>query len=81
MLSPCYIRRKIKEKNEDAQRFLIRSLMKLELRTSLCAGLRSEKENRYKRVEQEFWLVARSLKSYRSGRYIQHKCVVHGIDI
>ena len=30
-------------------RFLIRSLMKLELRASLCAGHRSEEENRYKR--------------------------------
>ena len=35
--------------------FLIRSLMKFELRTRLCAGHRSEEENRYKRVEQAFW--------------------------
>ena len=58
MLPPRYIRRKIKEKNEDSVRFLIRSLMKLELRTSLCAGHRSEKENRYKRVEQAFGVLS-----------------------
>ena len=28
-------------------------------------------------MEQAFWWVTSSLKSYSSGRYIQHKCVVH----
>ena len=38
-------------------------------------------KNRYKRIEQAFWWVASSLKSYSSGGYIQHKCVVHSVGI
>ena len=53
-LPPRYIRRKIKETNEDAVRFLIRSLMKLELRASLCAGHRSEKKTGLKGSSRHF---------------------------
>ena len=40
--------------------------MKLDLRASLCAGHRSEKENRYKRVEQAF-LASRQGVIYSSN--------------
>ena len=53
-LPPRYIRRKIKKKNEEAVRFLIWSLMKFELRASLCAGYRSEKKTGIKGSSRHF---------------------------